>query len=156
MSVTSFSNSKQQCHILYTNKRPACNAHCCAHDLHFQAGLDSDVNIVSFWSSLTDEGIEVEGTVWHAFKLQTESLSCANLNAHWHYSANRLSRWQKTSPLPSYTDKLLGRSRDMAGITLRVGILVVCIRLSHQLINTVQCDNRLHAIILTESENKQP
>lgn len=97
--------------------------------------MDSDVNIVSFWSSLTEEGTEVRGTVSEAFKLQTNTLSCTNLNAHWHYSTRRKGGWKNFAQPPSYMDKLLMRSRDIAGVTLRVGVLVVCISTDvHQMI----------------------
>jgi hypothetical protein len=92
--------------------------------------MDSDVNIVSFWSSLTEEGTEVKGTVWDVFKLETNALSCTYLKAHWHYSTKRKSGWRNAAQLPSYTDKLLMRLHDIAGVTLRVGVLVVCIRLT--------------------------
>ena len=91
--------------------------------------MESDINIVSFWSSVTQEGTEVKGTVWEAFKLETNTLLCTNVNVYWHYSANRISAWTNVSQLRSYMKKLLMRSRGMAGVTLRVGILVVCIRL---------------------------
>ena len=91
--------------------------------------MESDVNIVSFWSSLTQEGTEVTGTVWEAFKLETNALMCTNVNAYWHYSANRMSGWRNGAQLRSYMGKLLMRSHDMAGVTLRVGVIVVCIRL---------------------------
>ncbi|GFG33183.1 hypothetical protein Cfor_01144 [Coptotermes formosanus] len=96
----------------------------CTRFSHLQAGVDSDVNIVSFWSSLTEEGTEVRGTVSEAFKLQTNTLSCTNLNAHWHYSTRRKGGWKNFAQPPSYMDKLLMRSRDIAGVTLRVGVLV--------------------------------
>ena len=100
---------------------------CC----HFQSGVQSDVNIVRFWSSLTQEGTEVTGTVWEVFKLDTNTLLCTNVNAYWHYSANRISAWRNGAQLQSYMGKLFIRSRDMAGVTLRVGVIVVCIVIRH-------------------------
>ena len=91
--------------------------------------MDSDVNIVSFWPSLTQEGTEVTGTVWEVFKLDTNTFLCTNVSAYWQYSANRISAWRKGAPLRSYMGKLLMRSHDMAGVTLRVGVIVVCITL---------------------------
>ena len=87
--------------------------------------MDSDVNIVSFWSSLTQEGPEVTGTVWEAFTLETSAVRCTNASAYWHYSANRMSGWRNGAQLRPYMGKLLMRSHDMAGVTLRVGVIVV-------------------------------
>ena len=92
--------------------------------------MPSDVNIVSFWSSLTQEGTEVTGTVWEVFKLERDTLLCTNVNGYWQYSANRTTAWRNGAPLWSYMRKLPIRSHDMAGVTLRVGVIVVCIRLS--------------------------
>ena len=92
--------------------------------------MQSDVNIVSFWSSVTQAGTAVTGTVWEAFKLQTNALMCSNVSAYWHYSADRTSGWRNGAQLRSYMGKLLMRSHDMAAVTLRVGVIVVCIRLS--------------------------
>jgi hypothetical protein len=82
--------------------------------------MGSDVNIVSFWSTLN----EVTGVVWDAYKLGADAPLCTNLNAHWHYAPKR-SGWGMITRLPSYMDKLLTRSHNMARITLRVGVLVV-------------------------------
>jgi hypothetical protein len=87
--------------------------------------VDSDVNIVRFWSSLTQEGTEVTGTVWEAFKLDTNTLLCNNANAYWLYSANRISGWRNGAQLRSYMGKLFIRSHNMAGVILRVGVIVV-------------------------------
>lgn len=91
-----------------------------------QAGLASDVNIVSFWSQFTGHGTEVTGAVWDAYKLEADGPFCTELSAHWHYSPEG-SEWGKLPQLPSYTDKMLLRSHYMVGVTLRVGVLVVSI-----------------------------
>ncbi|PNF26908.1 hypothetical protein B7P43_G15113 [Cryptotermes secundus] len=89
-----------------------------------QAGLASDVNIVSFWTQLTGRGTEVIGAVWDAYKLGGGSPLCTELIARWHYSPERRSGWGKLPQLQSYMDKMLVRSRYMAGVTLKVGVLV--------------------------------
>jgi hypothetical protein len=86
--------------------------------------VGSDVNIVNFWSTLD----EVTGVVWDAYKLGAGAPLCINLNIRWHYAPKK-SGWGTLAQLPSYMDKLLTRSHNMAEITLRVGILVVSIRL---------------------------
>lgn len=84
--------------------------------------MGSDVNIVSFWSTLN----EVTGVVWDVYKFRADAPLRTNLNARWHYVPNR-SGWGMLTRLPSYMDKLLARSHNMARITLRVGVLVVSI-----------------------------
>jgi hypothetical protein len=87
----------------------------------------SDINIVSFQSTLTKEGVEVTGTVWDVYKLGVDTPLCTNTNAHWHYAPNGRSDWEMPAQLPSYMGKLLIRSQNMARVTLRVGIIVVSI-----------------------------
>jgi hypothetical protein len=62
--------------------------------------------------------------VWDAYKLGVGGPLRTELSGRWHYSPQR-SGWGTLPQLPSYSHKMLLRSRHIAGVTLRVGVLLV-------------------------------
>ncbi|KAJ4443322.1 hypothetical protein ANN_04990, partial [Periplaneta americana] len=89
-----------------------------------QVGVDSDVNAVDFLCTLTEEGTEVRGVIWDVYKLGEDAPLCLKNNVQWHYISSKTSSWEMSSHFPSYMDRLLFRSHNLSGITLRVGVLV--------------------------------
>ncbi|PSN32527.1 hypothetical protein C0J52_24777 [Blattella germanica] len=62
--------------------------------------------------------------VWDVYKLKLNSPLYMKLVGNWHYFSPNEKGWDSQIYFPSYEHKLLMRSQNLDGITLRVGVLV--------------------------------